>query len=320
MISLEQVRHLDIRVKKAVAALKTLSAENAALKQRIGELQNEEAARAADEEQLEVSLQGVLDVLDEVDEETSELIADDPLGEVMNGEDDLRGALEHTAAEHDEAEGPAGGESPADEAGAEGHRAADEAGREGQQAGHRTAAEAGLEEHRAADEAGREGQQAGHRAAAEAGREEHREADEAGREGQQAGHRGAAEAGREEHREADEAGAEGNRAGHRAAEAGREGQQAAAEAGREEHREADEAAGRRDEPGGALDSGPGAQPPVLLGEDLPPDPGIEALSSESAGDENESAAQEVTPDKAPEDESPDNADEGNPGQAEFDIF
>ena len=28
MISLEQVRHLDIRVKKAVAALKTLSAEN----------------------------------------------------------------------------------------------------------------------------------------------------------------------------------------------------------------------------------------------------------------------------------------------------
>ena len=279
MISLEQVRHLDIRVKKAVAALKTLSAENAALKQRIGELQNEEAARAADEEQLEVSLQGVLDVLDEVDEETSELIVDDPLGEVMNGEDDLRGPLEHTAAEHDEAEGPAGGESPADEAGAEGNRGA-----------------------------------------AEAGREEHREADEAGREGQQAGHRGAAEAGREEHREADEAGAEGNRAGHRAAEAGREGQQAAAEAGREEHREANEAAGRRDEPGEALDDGPGAQSPVLLGEDLPPDPGIEALSSESAGDENESAAQEVTPDKGPEDESPDDPDEGNPGQAEFDIF
>ena len=247
MISLEQVRHLDIRVKKAVAALKTLSAENAALKQRIGELQNEEAARAADEEQLEVSLQGVLDVLDEVDEETSELIADDPLGEVMNGEDDLRGPLEHTAAEHDEAEGPAGGESPADEAGAEGHRAADEAGREGQQAGHRAAAEAGLEEHRAAAEAGREGQQPGNRAA-------------------------------------------------------------------------DEAAGRRDEPGGALDSGPGAQPPVLSGEDLPPDPGIEALSSESAGDESESAAQEVTPDKGPEDESPDDPDEGNPGQAEFDIF
>ena len=279
MISLEQVRHLDIRVKKAVAALKTLSAENAALKQRIGELQNEEAARAADEEQLEVSLQGVLDVLDEVDEETSELIVDDPLGEVMNGEDDLRGPLEHTAAEHDEAEGPAGGESPADEAGAEGHRAA---------------AETGLEEHRAAAETGLEGQQPGNRAAAETGLEENREAAETGREG------------------------------HRAAEAGLEGQQpgnreADEAAGREEHREAAEAGGG-DEPGGALDSGPGAQTPVISGEDLPPDPGIEALSSESAGDENESAAQEVTPDKGHEDKSPDDPDEGNPGQAEFDIF
>ena len=223
MISLEQVRHLDIRVKKAVAALKTLSAENAALKQRIGELQNEEAARAADEEQLEVSLQGVLDVLDEVDEETSELIADDPLGEVMDGEDDLRGPLENTGAEHDEGESPA-------------------------------------------DEAALEGQQPGNR-----------EADETG----------------------DEAA-----------------------------REANEAAGRRDEPGEpgernqgeSGDNGPGAQPPVLSGEDLSPDPGIAALSSESAGDENESAAQEVTPDKGPEDESPDNPDGGNPGQTEFDIF
>ena len=229
MISLEQVRHLDIRVKKAVAALKTLSAENAALKQRIGELQNEEAARAADEEQLEVSLQGVLDVLDEVDEETSELIADDPLGEVMDGKDDLRGPLENTGAEHDEAEGPAGGESPGDEA--------------------------ALEEHQAGN------------------------------------------------READEAGGEAAR-------------------------EANEAAGRRDEPGEpgernqgeSGDNGPGAAPRVLSGEDLPPDPGIAALSSESAGDENESAAQEVTPDKGPEDESPDNPDGGNPGQTEFDIF
>lgn len=229
MISLEQVRHLDIRVKKAVAALKTLSAENAALKQRIGELQNEEAARAADEEQLEVSLQGVLDVLDEVDEETSELIADDPLGEVMDGKDDLRGPLENTGAEHDEAEGPAGEESPGDEA--------------------------ALEEHQAGN------------------------------------------------READETGGEAAR-------------------------EANEAAGRRDEPGEpgernqgeSGDSEPGAAPRVLSGEDLPPDPGIAALSSESAGDENESAAQEVTPDKGPEDESPDNPDGGNPGQTEFDIF
>lgn len=222
MISLEQVRQLDIRVKKAVAALKTLSAENAALKQRIGELQNEEAARAADEEQLEVSLQGVLDVLDEVDEETSELIADDPLGEVMDGEDDLRGPLENTGAEHDEAEGPPGGESPADEA----------------------------------------------------VREEHQPGN----------------------READEAGGE--------------------------------AVGPRDEPGEAGernegesgDNGTEAAPRVLSGEALPPDPGIAALSSESAGDENESAAQEVTPDKGSEDESPDNPDGGNPGQTEFDIF
>ena len=231
MISLEQVRHLDIRVKKAVAALKTLSAENAALKQRIGELQNEEAARAADEEQLEVSLQGVLDVLDEVDEETSELIADDPLGEVMDGEDDLRGPLENTGAEHDEAGGPAGGESPADEAGGEGHRAAAEAARE-------------------ADEAGGEAA-----------------------------------------REANEAGGE--------------------------------AAGPRDEPGEpgeSGDKGTEAAPRVLSGEALPPDPGIAALSSEGAGDENESAAQEVTPHKGPEDESPDNPDGGNPGQTEFDIF
>lgn len=222
MISLEQVRQLDIRVKKAVAALKTLSAENAALKQRIGELQNEEAARAADEEQLEVSLQGVLDVLDEVDEETSELIADDPLGEVMDGEDDLRGPLEHTGAEHDEAEAPPGEESPADEAAREEH-------------------------------------QPGNREADEAGGEARREADEAGEPG------------------------EGN-------------------------------------DGESGDKGPGAQPPVLSGEDLPPDPGIAALSSESAGDENESAAQEVTPDKGSEDESPDNPDGGNPGQTEFDIF
>lgn len=222
MISLEQVRQLDIRVKKAVAALKTLSAENAALKQRIGELQNEEAARAADEEQLEVSLQGVLDVLDEVDEETSELIADDPLGEVMDGEDDLRGPLENTGAEHDEAEGPSGGESPADEA--------------------------ALEEH-------------------------------------QPGNRGADEAGGEAPRKANEPGE----------------------------------AGERNE-GESGDNGTEAAPRVLSGEALPPDPGIAALSSESAGDENESAAQEVTPDKGPEDESPDNPDGGNPGQTEFDIF
>ena len=99
MISLEQVQQLDIRVKKAVAAVKTLSAENSALKQRIAELQNEEAARAADEQQIEVSLQGVLDVLDEVNEETSEVIADDPLGMGMDDEDNFPRQLEDDSAE-----------------------------------------------------------------------------------------------------------------------------------------------------------------------------------------------------------------------------
>ena len=99
MISLEQVQQLDIRVKKAVAAVKTLSAENSALKQRIAELQNEEAARAADEQQLEVSLQGVLDVLDEVDEETSEVIADDHLGMGMDDEDNSPRQPEDDSAE-----------------------------------------------------------------------------------------------------------------------------------------------------------------------------------------------------------------------------
>lgn len=85
MISLEQVRQLDIRVKKAVTAMKTLSAENEALKNRIAELeadldqlQREATNRKADEEKLEVSLQGVLDVLDEVDDKTSDVEPEPP--------------------------------------------------------------------------------------------------------------------------------------------------------------------------------------------------------------------------------------------------
>ncbi len=85
MISLEQVRQLDIRVKKAVTAVKSFSAENSVLKQqiveleaRLDELRREASDRKADEEQLEVSLQGVLDVLDEVNGETSEVEPEPP--------------------------------------------------------------------------------------------------------------------------------------------------------------------------------------------------------------------------------------------------
>lgn len=76
MISLEQIQQLDVRVRKAVTALKALSAENAELKQKLAEMEsrietlNQEAGhRMADEERLEISLQGVLDVLDQVDDE-----------------------------------------------------------------------------------------------------------------------------------------------------------------------------------------------------------------------------------------------------------
>jgi hypothetical protein len=85
VISLEQVRQLDIRVKKAVTAVKTLSTENSVLKQqiadleaRLDELDKEASNRIADEQQLEVSLQGVLDVLDEVDGETSKIEPEPP--------------------------------------------------------------------------------------------------------------------------------------------------------------------------------------------------------------------------------------------------
>jgi len=85
VISLEQVRQLDIRVKKAVTAVKALSTENSVLKQqvkdleaRLDELSREATTRKADEEQLEVSLQSVLDVLEEVDSETSGIEPEPP--------------------------------------------------------------------------------------------------------------------------------------------------------------------------------------------------------------------------------------------------
>jgi FtsZ-binding cell division protein ZapB len=85
MISLEQVRQLDIRVKKAVSAVKVLSAENSALKQqiaeleaRLAELRREASDRQANEQQIEVGLQGVLDVLDEVDGETADVEPEPP--------------------------------------------------------------------------------------------------------------------------------------------------------------------------------------------------------------------------------------------------
>ncbi|MDT8297126.1 MAG: cell division protein ZapB, partial [Spirochaetaceae bacterium] len=85
MISLEQVRQLDIRVKKAVSAVKALSAENSALKQQISELEarlaellREASDRQANEQEIEVGLQGVLDVLDEVDGETANVEPEPP--------------------------------------------------------------------------------------------------------------------------------------------------------------------------------------------------------------------------------------------------
>jgi len=109
VISLEQVRQLDIRVKKAVTAVKSLSTENSVLKQqvkeleaRLDELSKEASERKTDEAELEVSLQSVLDVLDEVDGETSDMEPEPPADnyvidtvpepeepEVVNSPDDI---------------------------------------------------------------------------------------------------------------------------------------------------------------------------------------------------------------------------------------
>ena len=129
MISLEQVRQLDIRVKKAVTAVKKLSSENAALEQQVTELEThldelrkEASDRKADEEQLEMSFQGVLDVLDEVNGETSdsnvvETVPEDkksPLEE-NDSKDDILFAAEEPMSpettETDESDEPAATES-----------------------------------------------------------------------------------------------------------------------------------------------------------------------------------------------------------------
>ena len=135
MISLEQIRQLDISVKKAVTALKKLSSENTALKQqvteleaRLDELRREASDRIADEEQLEVSLQGVLDVLDEVNSETSELESEPPAendiletvpepeespSEENDAEQDILFAAEEEVVEADDADETGDTEEPA---------------------------------------------------------------------------------------------------------------------------------------------------------------------------------------------------------------
>lgn len=82
MISLEQVRQLDTRVKKAVTAVRSLTLENADLKRQITELEiqldalrREASDRKADEKQLEVSFQGLIDVLDGMDEGPSGFVS-----------------------------------------------------------------------------------------------------------------------------------------------------------------------------------------------------------------------------------------------------
>jgi len=74
VISLAQVRELELRVGKVVDALRVQSAENANLRQRVSELEarldelgNEISNRMADEEEIEAGLQGVFDMLDRVD-------------------------------------------------------------------------------------------------------------------------------------------------------------------------------------------------------------------------------------------------------------
>lgn len=83
MISLEQVRQLDIRVRKAVSVIRDLTEKNEELKQQITALESrleqldaEASGRQADEQQIEVGLQGVLDVLDEVEMPDTELPED----------------------------------------------------------------------------------------------------------------------------------------------------------------------------------------------------------------------------------------------------
>lgn len=78
MISLDQVRQLETRIKKIVDFVKALSAENETNKRRVEELEadldklrSEAMKHQADEEKLEASFQGVINILDEVEETTA---------------------------------------------------------------------------------------------------------------------------------------------------------------------------------------------------------------------------------------------------------
>ncbi len=80
MISLDQVRQLETRIKKIVDFVKALNAENETNKRRVEELEadldklrSEAMKHQADEEKLEVSFQGVINILDEVEETTAGL-------------------------------------------------------------------------------------------------------------------------------------------------------------------------------------------------------------------------------------------------------
>lgn len=79
MISLEQIQQLEIRVKRAVVTIQSLTEEKKTLEKRIVDLESELEAfqreasdHKANEEQLEVSIQGVLDILDEIDQDTQD--------------------------------------------------------------------------------------------------------------------------------------------------------------------------------------------------------------------------------------------------------
>jgi len=74
MISLVQVKELELRVGKIVNALRVQNAENANLRQRVielesrlKELEHEISNQRADEDEIEAGLQGVFDILNRID-------------------------------------------------------------------------------------------------------------------------------------------------------------------------------------------------------------------------------------------------------------
>ena len=114
MISLAQVKKLELRVREVVDVLRVQSTENASLRQRINELEteldelrNEISSHRADEKQIEAGLQGVFDMLDQVD--GSNGTSDN--GKLQSGNDadpdvdetnsDTRPFLEDTGNNHD---------------------------------------------------------------------------------------------------------------------------------------------------------------------------------------------------------------------------